>query len=369
MRVQERASMNDLEMHRRSQEQQARAQKAREEKPTGGVSSELDYDMDIMSDFVAEMAQRLIQPDHQLQLPTRKWMHSVLSATRLPSSTILLGLYYMNRRMVMLQQTGQARGLDVQLTRMITLGLLLGSKFLDDNTFINRSWAEVSGINVQDLNRMERDWLRAFEFRLHVDPAEAQGFDTWRGHWKEFEAQAIARASRQAKLSPINTNVHPHQSLNQAVNSKSYPTTPYHAGFGRLPTPEYSQKQQQMPQYATTPLYSPYEHPWGRSATETSPASTATLTGPTTPEYYGAHNVWGPPEGYSRRTMFGFPPVSQPQVQPAQQHLGFGASCYPAPYHQSVWNNHGMHCNCFQCVRQRPPYVMAAGFGPQAVAS
>ena len=34
-------------------------QKQKEEKPTGGVAQHLDYDMDLMSSFVAEMSQKL----------------------------------------------------------------------------------------------------------------------------------------------------------------------------------------------------------------------------------------------------------------------------------------------------------------------
>lgn len=33
--------------------------KPKEEKPTGGVAQHLDYDMDMMSNFVAEMSQKL----------------------------------------------------------------------------------------------------------------------------------------------------------------------------------------------------------------------------------------------------------------------------------------------------------------------
>lgn len=39
--------------------QQAEQQKQKEEKPTGGVAQHLDYDMDLMASFVAEMSQKL----------------------------------------------------------------------------------------------------------------------------------------------------------------------------------------------------------------------------------------------------------------------------------------------------------------------
>ena len=38
---------------------QYRQQEKKEEKPTGGVAQHLDYEMDVMASFVAEMAQKL----------------------------------------------------------------------------------------------------------------------------------------------------------------------------------------------------------------------------------------------------------------------------------------------------------------------
>ena len=61
---------------------------------------------------------------------------------------------------------------DTHLFRLLTIAVVLGSKFLDDNTFINRSWSEVSGIQVHELNELELEWLLAIKFKLHRDPAE-----------------------------------------------------------------------------------------------------------------------------------------------------------------------------------------------------
>jgi hypothetical protein len=376
--VHERASVQS--MHRPSQEQLARAQQPKEEKPTGGVSQNLDYSVETMTDFVTEMSQGLydlllspfcladidmiasIQPGKPATATYRKWVNGVLSATRLPSVTILLGLHYLSLRVSMLSQSGQFRHSDANLTRMVTLGLLLGSKFLDDNTFINRSWSEVSGISVLDLNKLEIEWLSAFDFRLHRDPSEKEGFGSWLDAWKDYEINAASRTTKRTELAPIDTNLH-----HLSAGSKSYSAVPY--GFGRLPTPEYTHKPQS--QYNSAAPYSGHFDPWNASAaSEPSPPTSAPITGPTTPEYYGSTNIWAPSEGYSRRTMFGFPPVTQPPIQPMQQappQVGYNQSCYTQQF--SPWNTHGAHCNCYNCARQRPSYFLPSGFGQQAVAS
>jgi hypothetical protein len=119
---------------------------------SGGVCAVLDYQIDQMTDYVAEMAQRIVLPTNPVSPAFRKFVSGLLSSTRLPSTTILLGMNYLARRTNMMNAAGQNPALskspDAALWRMLTIGLLLGSKFLDDNTFQNRSWSEVSGIPV-----------------------------------------------------------------------------------------------------------------------------------------------------------------------------------------------------------------------------
>jgi len=268
-------------------------------------------------------------------------------------------MHYLSVRMTMLSTGNQYKGSEVQIYRLLTIALLLGSKFLDDNTFINRSWSEVSGISVTDLNHLEMEWLLAIEFKLHRDPLEQQGFGSWHEHWLEYERQAVARSSRATKLSPIDTTV-------QHSTNKPLPPTPYPQGYGKLPAPEFVPKAQQ--QYHNTPAY-PHYDPWlvPRSANDRSPGS-APSTGPNTPEFYGGPGTWAPPEGYSRRTMFGFHP--QPQAQAPSQHqaAAFGALPYNSHYSLPSWTGHVSGCNCSLCVPTRLSYFISHSYGPQPVA-
>jgi hypothetical protein len=353
------------------QQQQQRAQELqrvsqqppKEEKPVGGVSAKLDYEMEMMTDFVCEMALQLITPGRLMPPSFRKWVHQVLCATRLPSATILLSMFYLSSRMPMIAAQPKT---DSHLFRLLTIALVLGSKFLDDNTFINRSWSEVSGIPVTDLNHLETEWLVAIDFKLHRDPAEQQGWTSWSDHWKDYQSHAAARTNRSSKLSPIDTSVQRQRSVNQ---NKPLPPLPMPQNFNPPPY-DFTPKSAQPSYNSSASSYVQYD-PW-RSANDHSPASAPT-TGPTTPEYYGASGAWAPVEGYSRRTMFGFPPLSQPAAQPQQQHqsTNYGPSAYSSQYNAPAWKNHNSHgvgCSCMYCAQRYPSYLMAPGFGPQAVA-
>ncbi|KAF2086589.1 hypothetical protein K490DRAFT_74212 [Saccharata proteae CBS 121410] len=349
----------------RAQEQQRAEQQAKEEKPVGGVSAKLDYEMEVMTDFVSEMAQGIIQPGRPAPQSFRKWVHQVLCATRLPSATILLSLHYLSVRMGQLSTGGQFKTADSQIFRFLTMALVLGSKFLDDNTFINKSWAEVSGIEVRELNALEANWLDAFDFKLHRDPYEPNGFSTWQEHWKNYEAQSQkpARLPNPMKLSPLDTTVQHRRSVGRLHSPVSAQQQVY-----QKPPPSYYQGINMQ-----TPAYTHFD-PWSssRPAMERSPAS-APHTGPTTPEYYGGANTWAPLEGYSRRTMFGFPSAPQtahPQLpSPQQQTPLFPPSAYTPHYNSQMWGgSHGFGCNCGNCGRTHPAYFMSSGFGAQPVA-
>ncbi|KAL2222759.1 putative cyclin-like protein [Thermoascus aurantiacus ATCC 26904] len=336
-------------------------QQPKEEKATGGVAAHLDYEMDQMTDFVAEMAQgmyalyitkinladidlvRSVYPGTPVPPQFRKYVSQILSSTRLPSSTILLGLYYLATRMRMLSSAGIYASGSGQVYRMLTIALLLGSKFLDDNTFQNRSWAEVSNIPVAELNAMELDWLFAFDWKLHERIHNKQdGFATWRSHWENWRAKAAARASESRhKLAPIDTNI-----PRQHVVSK-----PLLSPEGPIP-----------PQYQRGVHF---DNTWlNPAASEYSPPS-APHSGPNTPDYYTIG-----PWGYANPT----PPYSRAWVPPHQQYISQPAPrsqppsyhqtpSYSLPFAQNIWTGHGSSCGCLYCAKHHEHYVCANAFG------
>ena len=74
---------------------------------------------------------------------------------------------------------------------------MLGNKYLDDNTYTNKTWAEVSGISVGEVHVMEVEFLSNMRYTLYVDSVD----------WKAWEIKlgrfwsAIQRAQ---KYSPHN---------------------------------------------------------------------------------------------------------------------------------------------------------------------
>ncbi|CAK7199187.1 cyclin-like protein [Sporothrix eucalyptigena] len=173
----------------------------------GGVCAVLDYEVELMAEYVAEMTTRLAMGTSRAPDSFRKFISQILSSTRLPRTTILLGMNYFAKRINMMNMMSPAKLTlsEGHVWRLLTVALLLGSKFLDDNTFQNRSWADVSGIPVRELNKLEREWMEAINWCLYVNLDRSEDYTAWINSWRDWEA-GKKRMQRLASMTiPIDT--------------------------------------------------------------------------------------------------------------------------------------------------------------------
>ncbi|CAN8096585.1 unnamed protein product [Discula destructiva] len=103
----------------------------------------------------------------------RKWVNNLLSTTQVTQNVILLALLFVYR----LKMTNPSvRGRPGSEYRLLTVALMLGNKFLDDNTYTNKTWAEVSGITVHEIHVMEVEFLSNMRYALL---ASSQQWEEW----------------------------------------------------------------------------------------------------------------------------------------------------------------------------------------------
>ncbi len=93
----------------------------------------------------------------------KKWVQSVLTTTQVTQNVILLALMFIYRLKV---ANPTVRGRPGSEYRLLTVALMLGNKFLDDNTYTNKTWAEVSGIAVGEIHVMEVEFLSNMRYSL-----------------------------------------------------------------------------------------------------------------------------------------------------------------------------------------------------------
>ncbi|KAG0281437.1 hypothetical protein BGZ96_001134 [Linnemannia gamsii] len=156
----------------------------------------------------------------------RKFCLDVLSATLLSPSVILLSLKYIQQLMINLKENNKTPSTgEGSEFRLFTGALILANKFLDDNTFTNRTWANITGITVKEVNYIELQFLQGIGFRLFT---RSYDYTEWLASLTHFTgkympSQYFVAFQQQtvAALSPI---------------SPMDPTTTAESGL--LPTPE-----------------------------------------------------------------------------------------------------------------------------------
>ncbi|KAK4226721.1 hypothetical protein QBC38DRAFT_418493 [Podospora fimiseda] len=339
----------------------------------GGVCAVLDYEVEVMADYVAEMATRVVMPRNVVNQSFRKYVSQILSSTRLPRTTILLGLNYLAKR-INLMASGAVQN-EGEIWRLLTTSLLLGSKFLDDNTFQNKSWSEVSGIPVKELNAMENEWLIAMNWNLYVNLDESKDFTAWLDNWAEWkltkkrEQQQQANRERLAALTPIDTDVA------RRNNMHMYST------WHQQQVAEY-ERLSNLKRAQTAPIssYRPEQASWNYMWQQ--PGPTAPLTPPDsgygTPEHTNsATSVNSHYTEWFDRAIVGGCNSSRHYQQPPPYNNGYRNNGHSArtPVNYGAFYNYGHNiwehpstadCSCANCVAvhsKPPPYFPAHAYG------
>ena len=344
----------------RTQAAHARVQEAPKEEKVGGVAAHLDYEMEQMIEFVAEMAQgmyalctthfcladidisRSVQPNTSVSPQFRKYISGILTSTRLPSSTIVLALHYLSTRMTMLSNKNVFASSSLHLHNMLTTALMLASKFLDDNTFQNRSWAEVSRVPVAELNKYETEWLVDIKWDLHIDSEDPQGFNGWLKQWKGWQAKKVAMSMEALKLTPVDPTLRFQHSA-----PKYMPPTP-------LYTPPYSEAM-----YGMKDRTPPYWNQW--PARNLSPPS-ANHTSPNTPNWYEPQSAT-----YNQRGSM-WSSSQLPRLPPPSTHSSPTYYSTHGQQYATGWGHGaGCGCGCGYCAMHPDRYSMQQSYAMQTV--
>ncbi|KAL2132540.1 hypothetical protein VTI74DRAFT_3700 [Chaetomium olivicolor] len=151
----------------------------------------------------------------------KKWVSTVLRTTQVTQNVVILALLYIYR-LKMANPT--VKGRPGSEYRLLTVALMLANKFLDDNTYTNKTWADVSGISVNEIHVMEVEFLSNMRYTLLVS---AEQWEQWLGKltrfWSYLElAQRVASPSPSPLLIPSPS----HRSYASPLQSPTVPLTP-----------------------------------------------------------------------------------------------------------------------------------------------
>ncbi|KAL4809447.1 cyclin-domain-containing protein [Aspergillus unguis] len=236
-----------------------------------------------------------LSPDAIPSVGFQKWLSNVLSTTQVSQNVILLALLFVYR----LKTTNPSvRGKKGSEYRLMTVALMLGNKFLDDNTYTNKTWADVSMISVKEIHVMEVEFLSNLRYNLYASEEEWEQWHVKLGRFADF-CNTAPVASDKNELLP----------------------TPI-----RLLSPNFQPVRTHLSPISSTKLPSPTAEPLHPQT-----------WGPTNGQYSGVHQAPAMPQTSSRKRRYEEPEEQQPSKKMALPHaMPLPSTLPPATHMGSV---------------------------------
>ncbi|KAI0761633.1 cyclin-domain-containing protein [Trametes elegans] len=239
-----------------------------------------------------------------------RFMQKVLETTQVSQSVIVLSLQYIYRLKARNPFTTGQAGSEY---RVAIAALMLANKFVDDNTYTNKTWSEVSGIELTEVNRMEREFLLGIDFGLYVDKTTYEGWlNLLKGlvSAKERDAKHWQRSRYPVRTSHLHRphchrHAHAHTPQSRAVSHRARSSSPRRSSFCVVSHPSPSPSGYSLPrlqQYTPAPLHhpSPYASPAHSDFPAGSKRSASAAFSPTSASFPA---VQQPPAQVPRRTQ------------------------------------------------------------------
>ncbi|KAK4164034.1 hypothetical protein QBC43DRAFT_211707 [Cladorrhinum sp. PSN259] len=149
----------------------------------------------------------------------KTWASQVVSTTQIARNVVLLALLYVYRLKKRLSSIRGGLGSEY---RLLTVAMMLGNKFLDDNTYTNKTWADVTGLGVVDIHLMEVEFLSNVRYNLL---ASAEEWHEWLDKLASVrEYMELAQRSPSPSPSPLLIPSPTHRSFERSFAASPLPS-------------------------------------------------------------------------------------------------------------------------------------------------
>ncbi|GAA5817006.1 hypothetical protein MFLAVUS_010541 [Mucor flavus] len=173
-----------------------------------------------LSEFVAHMVPKIWTGSAFMTTERsnlfRVFCQNIIKATQISSPCILVALFYIYRLRFAYPAIRGSIGSEV---RLFTTALILANKFLDDNTFTNKTWSEVSSVPLHELNIMEMEFLSALQYRTCVHHIQ---FFSWSSQCQHWMSQLMARPVLMTPIVRLNKRSADHFLVDPKTKKKLY---------------------------------------------------------------------------------------------------------------------------------------------------
>ena len=180
----------------------------------------------------------------------KKWVHGLLGTTQVTQNVVLLSLLYIHRLKVL---NPKMHGLPGSEYRLLTVALMLANKFLDDNTYTNKTWSEVSQLSVNEIRVMEVEFLGNMRYSLLVTQKQWEEWLVKLTSFREYLERSRQLSSPTDLLAP-SLNGLPGSTLPSPTTVQHFPSSLQPTLAGQSPSASFYARQssgQGWPTHAT----------------------------------------------------------------------------------------------------------------------
>lgn len=227
--------------------------------------------------------------------PTRftNFVREIIRTTQVSTSVLISALLYL-RRLKLLHP--QLKGYEGSEYRVCITAMMLGNKALDDHTYTNRTWSDISGIALVELNRCEIEFFLGLQMRIHVTVSEYEDWQQTLEDLYEQRARAIAKREKEAarrKATAMSAWQAPPLVMS-TVPTVQQPPAPVHSAYRHSFSHPLAYGQvEQAPQPALSPLDSSILSAFSPTSQQSYGSTAATSISP------GTVTGWPSPEEYT----------------------------------------------------------------------
>ncbi|XP_047316933.1 cyclin-U4-1 [Impatiens glandulifera] len=133
----------------------------------------------VLERSVRESTERdVTTPFHSSKPPglgIRQYLERIYKYSCCSPSCLVVACVYMDR---FLKQKG-LRFTFLNIHRLLITSIMLAAKFLDDEQYDNAHFGKVGGVSTEEMNKLEKEFLSALNFRLHVTVSTFDEYCLW----------------------------------------------------------------------------------------------------------------------------------------------------------------------------------------------
>ncbi|KAK9765711.1 hypothetical protein K7432_005733 [Basidiobolus ranarum] len=158
----------------------------------------------LISDFVTQMVNQMWNwrlTGSQIPTPNpvfRNFCKNVITHSDASPAIVLLALKYLQKFGKLTINNNIS---EFSEAKQFVVALILAHKMLEDCTYTNETWSQITGISREELNALERSFLTTLQYDVHVSQEE---FSQWLLYIEQYmrHREPISRSTKSPQKSP-----------------------------------------------------------------------------------------------------------------------------------------------------------------------